>query len=193
MSLITPPIHAGHASSGARVRPHASVLLALPLEGASDTSAQVTPPPSHGGATPPSPGLALQLRCQPANVHLQPRHRRPGPKEMALSGHALLSILPGAEGAVRWHLAPSPAGSQGGCPPCDGPACLGSRRALLLAAGMGLLPQAWCRHRPSSSEVPDVWVFSGESLLPCTPHTTERGHGISARGGGCWGSAAENL
>lgn len=156
MGLITPPIRAGHASSGAGVRPHASVLSTWPLEGASDTRAQVTLPPSHGGATPPSPGLALQLSRQPSNVHLQPRHRRLGPKEMALSGHALLSILPGAEGAPRWHLAPSPVGSRGGCPPCDGPACLGSRWALLLAAGTGLQPQAWCRHRPSSSEVPDL-------------------------------------
>ena len=58
------------AAPGAGAHLHASVLLARPLEGA------VTPALRsrlHRGATPLSPGRALQLRSQPANVHLQPR------------------------------------------------------------------------------------------------------------------------
>lgn len=43
--------------------------------------------------------------------------------------------------AGTWH--PSLQAARGGRPPCDGPACQGSRRALLLAGGTGLRPQAW--------------------------------------------------
>lgn len=48
--------------------------------------------------------------------------------------------------AGTWH--PSPQAARGGRPPCDGPACQGSRRARLLAGGTGLpAPGLADRHR----------------------------------------------
>lgn len=163
------------------------VLSARPLERVSDYSAQVTPPPSHGGATPPSPRLALQLRSQPANVHGHPRPRVAGTQR-----DSPLWTRP-FEHPSRSRGCPSPAPGTLACRQ-PGVAVLPVTAAVARMSGQQTgtaagrrhrapAPGLADRHRRASSDVPDLRVSSGETFLPCAPHATERGRGISAWGG----------